>query len=183
MIPVEPLAKKKEQIIREWVSLYHSLVFRTIYYYVKNRATAEDLTQEVFVKAYQKFESFRAEARPETWLYRIAINTAKDYLKSWNHRKTILTSTFFENNASESIEHQIMQQFQNDELVRTVMALPTKYREVIVLYYFEEVKSPEIAELLGVKESTIRVRISRGLEKLRQSLKGGDHDWISLSNS
>lgn len=183
MIPLEPLSKKSEHIMKEWMAEYHGLVFRTTYYYVKNRATAEDLTQEVFVKAFQKMDTFRHEARPETWLYRIAINTAKDYLKSWNHRKLMLTSTFFEKDASDSIEHQVMKQFQNDELLKNVMALSTKYREVIVLYYFEEVKTPEIAVLLGVKESTVRVRLMRGLEKLRQSLKGGDQDWISWSNS
>ncbi|WP_339185691.1 sigma-70 family RNA polymerase sigma factor [Brevibacillus sp. FSL K6-6036] len=76
-----------------------------------------------------------------------------------------------------------MQQFQNDELVQNVMGLPTKYREVIVLYYFEEMRTPDIAELLGLKDSTVRVRLSRGLEKLRQLLKGGDQDWTSLTDS
>ncbi|MCM3621852.1 sigma-70 family RNA polymerase sigma factor [Brevibacillus borstelensis] len=183
MIPFEPLAKRREQVIKEWVAAYHALVFRTVYYYVKNRAIAEDLTQEVFVKAFQKFDSFREDANPKTWLYRIAINTAKDYLRSWNHRHLLFTSVFYEKSSSQTIEQQVMQQFQNDELVQNVMGLPTKYREVIVLYYFEEMRTPEIAEILALKESTVRVRLSRGLEKLRQLLKGGDQDWTSLTDS
>ncbi|MEJ8545923.1 sigma-70 family RNA polymerase sigma factor [Brevibacillus borstelensis] len=183
MIPVEPLAKRSEQIIKEWVAAYHDLVFRTAFYYVKNRAVAEDLTQEVFLKAFQKLDSFREDASPKTWLYRIAINTAKDHLKSWNHRHLLFTSVFFEKSSSPSSEEQVMQQFQNDELIRKVMGLSTKYREVIVLYYFEEMRTPEIAALLGMKESTVRVRLSRGLEKLRQTLKGGEQDWTSLTDS
>ncbi|WP_309241939.1 sigma-70 family RNA polymerase sigma factor [Brevibacillus daliensis] len=183
MIPLKPLGKTNEQVLKEWISNHHDLVFRTAFYYVKNKSTAEDIAQEVFVKSYEKLDSFRGDATPSTWLYRITINTCKDYLKSWTYRKVLYTSTFFENRSSHSVENQVLEQFQNDELLQTVMALPTKYREVIVLYYFEEMKTSEIATLLQLKESTIRVRIARGIEKLRKSLKGGDHEWITLTKN
>lgn len=77
-----------------------------------------------------------------------------------------------ERKTDETPEQELIRKLNENELVRKIMELPVRYREVIVLYYFEQQKSKEIAELLDLKESTVRMRIKRGIDKLKQELIG-----------
>lgn len=179
---MDTLKKTKEQLLREWIAEHQNLVYRTAYFYVKDASIAEDIAQEVFLRAYKHMDEFRGDAKVSTWLYRITSNACKDYLRSWSHRKLVVTHLFSPEKTSESAEQEVLRSLEEDELLRHVIRLPLKYREVIVLYYFEQLKSREIAELLDTKESTIRVRISRGLEKLKKALTGGDEQWETSTN-
>lgn len=170
---MQELTVEKELLLSEWVYNHSQLIFRTAFYFVKDRMLAEDITQEVFLRAYRNMEHFRGDANVSTWLCRITINASKDYLKSWSYRKLIVTQKFIKQDHHPSAEENLMKSLHENELVQKVMDLPVKFREVIVLYYFEDLKSKEIANLLELPESTVRVRIKRGLEKLRKQLRGG----------
>lgn len=76
-----------EQIISQLMDNYSDDVLHLVFSYVKNRTTAEDLTQEIFIKCYEKLGQFNNKSSIKTWLYRIAINHCKDYLGSWHYRK------------------------------------------------------------------------------------------------
>lgn len=166
--------KEKEIVLSEWIYEHSQMILRTAYYYVKDQMVAEDIAQEVFLRAYRKMDEYRGEASVATWLYRITVNASKDYLRSWSYRKLIITQTFQDRQSDHSTEQEVLQKLNENELVEKIMELPVKYREVLVLYYFESLKSREIAKMLGLKESTVRVRISRGLEKLKEQLTGGE---------
>lgn len=169
--------REKESILSTWMLEYSPMVLRTAFYYVKDQMVAEDIAQEVFLRAYRKMDDYRGDASVSTWLYRITVNACKDHLRSWSHRKLILTQTFQDRESDETTEQEVLRRLHENDLVQKVMELPVKYREVIVLHYFEQLKSREIAEMLNLKESTVRVRISRGLVKLKDQFGGGEGAW------
>ncbi|MGZ4106184.1 MAG: sigma-70 family RNA polymerase sigma factor, partial [Tumebacillaceae bacterium] len=145
-----------------------------------NETIAEDITQEVFLRAYTRMEQYRGEAKISTWLCSITINACRDYLRSWSHRKLVFSQALQGHQAqanSESAESEALRRLDKKEILERVLHLPLKYREVLVLHYFEELSAAEIAELLGMKEPTVRTRIQRGIAKLKQSDIGGVTAW------
>ena len=137
--------------------------------YLKDPALAEDAVQDAFVRAMQAWPRFRGECSERTFLVRIAVNVCKNYLKSPWHRRRAPAQ------ALEAVPAQA-EELPDDNLPRAVMALPRKYRETVILYYYQELKACEIAALLGVSVSTVTVRLSRARGMLKQQLKGWYYD-------
>lgn len=134
--------------------------------YLRDRALAEDAVQDTFLKAMQAWPRFRRQEAEGAFLTRIAVNVCRDYLRSpWRRRRAAMP----EENALPPVPGP---EPADDTLLRTVMDLPRKYREVVVLYYYQEYSSSEIAGLLGLSVSGVTVRLSRARGLLRQRLKG-----------
>lgn len=163
----------QEPSIRELVDQYGEDVKRLIYSYVKNWSAAEDLVQEVFLTVFQKTDTLDKATSIKAWILSIAANKSKDYLRSWHYKKLLLTNSFTTKSNVESPEHQLLLQQEKTELSEAVFALPVKYREVIILYYYQELKIEEISKVLKINSSTIRTRLSRARDLLNQKL-GGD---------
>ncbi|OZS78663.1 RNA polymerase subunit sigma-24 [Tetzosporium hominis] len=158
-----------EQTIRQ----HGEELLRLAYTYVKNRQTAEDLVQDVFLKAFVKQTDFRGDSHYKTYLYRMVMNRCKDYLRSWHYRKTILMEPF--QGASSGRPSRELSE-DNAILGNQVLALPIKYREVLVFYYYKELSMREIAELLNVSENTVKTRMQRGRKQLKLNLERGGYD-------
>ena len=152
---------------------YGNDVLRTAYMYVKDIHTAEDIFQEVFIKADRNKESFRGESSVKTWLIRITVNACKDYLKSAYNRRVTPLQEFQENalmseNDFDGIERKETQQ----EVRDAVMSLPETHRDVVLCVYFQNMTVPEAAKVLGLAEGTVKSRLSRAKDKLKQLLEG-----------
>ena len=152
---------------------YGNDVLRTAYMYVKDIHTAEDIFQEVFIKADRNKESFRGESSVKTWLIRITVNACKDYLKSAYNRRVTPLQEFQENalmseNDFDGIERKETQQ----EVRNAVMSLPETHRDVVLCVYFQGMTVPEAAKALGLAEGTVKSRLSRAKDKLKQLLEG-----------
>ena len=80
----ESMLLEREEIIDQLMQEYSDDILHLVYTYVKNRTTAEDLTQEIFLKCYEKLNQFNQQATLKTWVYRIASNNCKEYLRSWH---------------------------------------------------------------------------------------------------
>jgi len=155
-------------------------------------ADAEDLTQDVFVKADRALKNFKGESSLSTWLYRIATNTALDKLRSPSFQRVDLlpvSDELHEANISGGvglseaqkppIEKELIREEMNDCIRGYIAKLPEDYRAVLVLSEYEEIKNNEIAEILGVTLDTVKIRLHRAREKLREALKANcDSDWI-----
>lgn len=119
------------------------------------------------MKLYLSDTNFDSEEHIKNWLFRIAINDAKNFVKSrWNTYlpyEEKLCDISFTNNQSD-----------NSYIYRKLMKLSDKYRIVLLLYYYDEYSVKEISELLNVKESTIQTRLLRGREKLRKYIRKRD---------
>ncbi|MDN3018348.1 sigma-70 family RNA polymerase sigma factor [Paenibacillus sp. BSR1-1] len=164
----------KEALIDEIMNRYGQEVLKLVFSYVNNRAIAEDLTQDIFVKCYQSLHTYSGKAKLRTWLWRIAINHCKDFLKSWYNKNVVITEEEPINNTTqkELVEQTIIQKEEDDQLITAIMTLSIKYREAIYLYYYEELPIKEIAQLTEVGDNTVKTRLRRAKELLKVQLEG-----------
>lgn len=163
--------------LEQFIRTHGEELLRLSYTYVKNNEMAEDIVQDVLLKAYEQQEQFRGDASYRTYLYRMTINRSYDYLRSWTYKNTILTNKiqqFF--HVTKSTEQQVLELSDNQVLGQLVFDLPVKYREVIILFYYKELKIDEIAQLLSCSSNTVKTRLKRGREKLKVTLEGGVWD-------
>lgn len=163
----------KEDLIDEIMNKYGQEVLQLVYSYVNNKEVAEDVMQDIFVKCYKSLHTYKGNSNLKTWLWRIAINHCKDYLKSWYNKKVIVTEddfTYMESQ-KESVEQIVIQNAEDSRLASAVMNLPIKYREVIYLFYYEELSIKEIATVIEVKENTIKTRLKKAKELLKKGLE------------
>ncbi|MBS4223607.1 sigma-70 family RNA polymerase sigma factor [Lederbergia citrea] len=161
-----------EEKIDEIMKIYGNEIFHLVYSYVKNKAVAEDLTQDIFIKCYKALHTYKRKSKFRTWLWRIAINHCKDYLKSWYNKNVIISEDEYRKNCSqkETVEQAVIQKDEDHRLTSAVMDLPINYREVIYLFYFEELPIKEISVVIGVKENTVKTRLRRAKELLKERL-------------
>lgn len=152
------------QSIETVADLYARNIYCAAYNICKNIEDANDVVQEVLL-CYHLYadKTFENEEHLRAWLLRVGINKAKDLVRSPWHRLRVCFEGYEEEITFEEPEEQILYQ--------EVMKLPEKYRIVIHLYYYEDMTIKEIAEILGKSESSIKMRLSRGREFLKNILK------------
>ena len=137
------------------------MVFRIAYSQTKNKADAEDVFQEVFLRLMRSNTEFESEKHLQAWLIRVTINTGRNLLTSAWFRRTV------------GIDHDIhADELQISEIYDTVSQLPVKYRIVIHLHYYEDMPISEISNILGKNENTVKSQLCRAREMLKQKLKG-----------
>ena len=163
----------KEALIDEIMNKYGQEILQLVYSYVNNKEVSEDLTQDIFVKCYKSLHTYKGKSKLRTWLWRIAINHCKDYIKSWYNKKVIVAEneSTYTGVQKESVEQKVIQNDEDRRLASAVMNLPIKYREVIYLFYFEELPIKDIAMVIEVKENTIKTRLKRAKELLKKRLE------------
>ncbi|TQR19618.1 sigma-70 family RNA polymerase sigma factor [Psychrobacillus vulpis] len=161
----------KEELMNEMMNRYGQDILKLVYSYVNNKEVAEDLTQDIFVKFYKSLHTFKRKSKLKTWLWRIAINHCKDFLKSWYNKHVIITEdTTYIETREEMVEEVVIQKEADGQLISALMTLPIKYREAIYLFYYEELLIKEIAELTEVGISTVKTRLRRAKALLEESL-------------
>ncbi|WP_081412612.1 sigma-70 family RNA polymerase sigma factor [Fictibacillus gelatini] len=167
-------AENTDVLFDQIMTNYGQDILQLVYSYVRNKTIAEDLTQEIFVKCYRSLHKFERKSKIRTWLYRIAINHCKDYLKSWYFRKVHLTEigVIHRESLDKQVEQVIVQKDDKSELVEAILQLPLKYREAIYLYYFEDLSLKEIEVLTDINQNTIKTRLRRAKELLKNVLEG-----------
>ncbi|WP_217700243.1 sigma-70 family RNA polymerase sigma factor [Halobacillus hunanensis] len=169
----EPTA---DELVEEWIHKYSHDLKWLAYSYVKDYSLAEDLTQEAFIKAYEKYSTFKQQSSVKTWLYKITINLCKDHLKSAYIKRVIRKSTeVFRSIPSPQAtpEEYTVHKSEDEELLEHVLQLDNKYREIVILYYFEEFEVKDIAQLLQVSTNTIKTRLRRARQLLQEQLTSG----------
>jgi RNA polymerase sigma factor RpoE len=163
------------------VSKYQRKLGRLLSRFIRDPAEVEDVTQEAFIKAYRALPSFRGESAFYTWLYRIGINTAKNYLVSQGRRAP--TTTEFDSEEAENFEsadglrdintpESLLLSKQIGETVNAAMeALPEELRTAIVLREIEGLSYEEIAGIMDCPIGTVRSRIFRAREAVAGKLR------------
>jgi RNA polymerase sigma-70 factor (ECF subfamily) len=156
---------------------------------------AEDLTQEIFVKVHQALDNFRGESKLSTWLYRIATNAAIDRLRCPSFQRAAQQRSLddsMESGEAEvddrgvwteekatSAEQQFVRNEMNECILGFIKKLPENYRTVLVLSEFEGLRNNEIAETLGVTLDTVKIRLHRARERLKEELVAKcDPSWV-----
>ena len=151
-----------EGIVLRWQQRLINLGWR----FCRDRTMAEDMAQEVFLKAFRSLASFRGESAFSTWLISIAVNTCRSRLRAEGQPLLSLDPTRVF--AGERGPFDDFQDHQRAEAVRrAVLTLPERYRDAIVAYYFEEKDLAAASRVLGVAEGTLKARLHRARELLR----------------
>jgi RNA polymerase sigma-70 factor, ECF subfamily len=154
-------------------------VYRVVYLLVRDPDLADTLTQECFLRAYEKRASFRGECRIDTWLIRIAVNLVRDHSKNrrasfWRRMVGLDATEITEKEprtAEPSAERVLIAREQLNAVRNALSSLSQQQREVFLLRFGEEMSLAEIAEVLGVQPGSVKAQLSRATSKLRDLLK------------
>lgn len=163
---IKSLKKSKEEAFEYVIDTYGNKLFKTCYLILNNKEEAEDVVQETFLKVFKEIKSFKEKSSLYTWIYRIAINLSKDSLKKKSD--FIEYEDFIE--SSVVLEEEVFEKIDNSILKEKVFSLNHIYKEIIVLFYFEELSIKEICEILQEKEGTIKSRLNRARNILKESI-------------
>lgn len=153
---------------------YGDRVLKLCYMILKDLHAAQDLTQEVFIQVYKNKSKFREESSLYTWIYKIAINKCRTYVKK--HSKMVYFDSeniniLVDNDFTEeepTLEEEVVRSISSEKIKDIITGIKPIYREVILLYYFEDLSIKDIAQILEEKESTIKSKLFRARELLKQ---------------
>lgn len=167
-------AQTREATVEKWIAEYGTAVLRVCFVLLSDADQAQDAMQEMFFKAWRSMAQFegRNGASEKTWLMRIAANVCRDMKRSrWfrhvDQRRSVEDVLRFSPAASPG----------DRALLMDIMALPERYRQVILLYYDQNMTIEEVAEALSLSKSTVHSRLRRAEGRLRSVLMGGEcHD-------
>lgn len=151
------------QSVQELFEKYQDNLYIIAFNVCKNAEDAKDVVQDTFIQYYSAKKEFDNEQHIRAWLIRVAINKAKNMNTAFWRKNKISLEEYMENLEFETEE--------SEELFETVMRLPEKYRIVIHLFYYEEYNIHEIADILKLSESNVKVRLSRGRLLLKEKLQ------------
>ncbi|WP_377887543.1 sigma-70 family RNA polymerase sigma factor [Alkalihalobacillus sp. R86527] len=165
----------RNQLIKGLIEDYAQQVKRLAFTYVRNWAVADDITQEVFISCYNNIERFRGESSYKTWILKITVNRCKDYLKSKWYKSVLPLDWSSERVPSvENLDTILIQKHEEEEISKVVLSLPLKYREMIILFYYQDLSVDEINGLTGIKKETVKTRLRRAKTKFRELYEGDD---------
>lgn len=142
--------------------MHKNTIYSIAYTYVHNVHDADDITQDVFMKYLNSSDTFQTLDNEKYWLIRVTINTAKSFLKKAWKNKVSLDDELINRVGSPDKKES------NNEMFEIVYSLPQKYKEVIVLYYYEDLKINEIAKTLKISESNVKKRLERGRNLIKE---------------
>ena len=154
---------------------YGNDVLKIAYLYLKDKYLAEDVFQEVFVKVYKNYNKFKNNSSEKTWIMSITINTCRDMLRiSWFKKIYMLKDAGDDalKDTYENVDEEVARKIQYEQLLKEVMNLPLKYRETVILYYYEELSTMDISVALKIPEGTVRSRLFRARTILKSNIEG-----------
>ena len=155
--------------MEELIDRYQNMVYGLALAKTNSPADADDVFQEVFLACFQSGKIFRDEEHRKAWLLRTTLNISRRYTASTWRRKTVPLS--------EREDAPVLFREPEENLVwEAVQALDKAYRLPIYLFYFQELSTQEIAKVLSLRPGTVRMRLSRGRDMLREALKGDFFD-------
>jgi RNA polymerase sigma-70 factor (ECF subfamily) len=171
-----------ERLVAEHSGDVYALLFRL----TSDPEEARDLTQETFLRTFQSIDRFRGDASLKTWIYRIAINQARNRWRWWRRRRRDVTVSLdatdeqrdqplaatLQNENSPSPEQQTLARERESQLREALSGLRRSYRESVILRDVEGFSYEEIAQTLQISIGTVKSRISRGRLELRRQLEG-----------
>ena len=156
---------------------YQSRIIATAFKYVKERQLAEDIAQEAFIKSYKSIDSFREESSFYTWVYRITVNTAKNYLVSSKRRDEVVISdlsqddSFYPEKLDVDSPQEVLKASELRNLIfETLSSLGEETRTALSLREFDGLSYEQIAEIVQCPVGTVRSRIFRGREMIEEAV-------------
>jgi RNA polymerase sigma-70 factor, ECF subfamily len=177
---INRLKSGEESAFRTIIETYQSLVLNCCFGFVKNRETAEDLTQEVFIEVYKSINSFKEESKFSTWLYRISVSKSLDYLKSMKTKKRFgFLKSIFPDDKSEELNlpsdsdnpQQILENKERRKVLSwAIESLPENQKVAFTLNKYDDKSYKEISEILNTTVPSVESLIFRAKSNLKKKL-------------
>jgi len=171
-----------EDAFRILVLRYEDRVFRVLSRFTRDRMETEDLAQEVFVKVFRKLHTFQQDSTFYTWVYRIAVNTATDYLSRRKRRRLHLVA---DNDSLEPTPDgeagaavPLLDKEMREVTRRVLEGLPDKYRTILILREYEDLAYTAIAQVLGCSIGTVESRLFRARKRFKEALERTHPDFV-----
>jgi RNA polymerase sigma-70 factor (ECF subfamily) len=157
------------------VRKYEKPIFNLMYRATGSRDDAADLTQDAFLRAYDKIHTFRLGRKFYSWLYTLSLNVVRDHLRKGRRRPAIVTDQDLDNSAQGSLDgvlkaNGIERTLELQHLFHILRTLPLKDREAVLLRFRDGLQMKEIAERLDLSVSGAKMRVHRGLAKLQKAM-------------
>ncbi len=152
--------------LSELMNTYGQDVWNFAFSLTRSPEMADDILQDVFIKAYLHIEEFRGEASIKTWLLAITRNTVSDYKRSAFIRKVTLFDSISKKETHPSAEKEYIDEFIYEDIWKKVLCLPVKLREVLVLHAHHGLSEKEIAHLLNIPHGTVKSRLHHARNKM-----------------
>ena len=162
-----------EQFLERLMNEYGDTVLRMCYLYLKDYQLAEDAVQETFVKAMKSYGSFEHRSSERTWLTRIAINCCKNIMRNRWFR---IMQNRLEDHSERSGNDPIDDLLEKDSVSAAIMKLNVSDRQIILLYYYQELSVREIAAIIGKTENATVQRLSRARGKMKKILSEAGYE-------
>ena len=165
---------KQDELLAEKIRTYSATLYKLALIQLKNEQDAEDVVQEVFYSYIRELREFSSQEHERAWFIKVTLNACKKVFRSaWNRHRSDLPEGFGETYADpgEPPDDSYIRREANAELAKAVWGLPGQYREVIHLFYYEELSIKEIAMVCGRKEATVTSQLTRGRRILKKKLK------------
>lgn len=170
---VELAVKRDRNAFAQLYDLHMNSIYKHIYYRVGNQSDAEDLSADVFLKAWQAIDRYRQQGVPfRAWLLRIANNLVIDRYRTAKERVTLdelMADSSLENDPVAAAEMKLAK----DELRSAILRLKREHQQVIILRFVDGLSNAEVAAAMGKSEGSVRVIQHRALRELRGLLEGG----------
>jgi len=159
----------REELLGKWIAQYGNAILRACFVYLSDAAQAEDAMQDTFLKAWNRMDQFekRNGGSEKAWLMRIAINVCHDY-----HRSRWFRHVDRAKGLEDIPVHTEAVPPEDHLLMMDILRLPEKYKQVILLYYYQEMTLQEVSDTLGVSRSSVHLRLQKAQKMLKQSLTG-----------
>lgn len=154
----------KEKKIENYIIENRNIFYKIAYSYTQNEEDALDVVQESIYKALSSTDSLKDVEKIKSWFYKILIRTSIDFIRK--NKKYIPTDNV--------LEESNYDEYKNIDLDNALNKIPTKYKTIIILRYFEDFKIDEIANILDENVNTIKSRLYTALKKLKIEMKGDD---------
>lgn len=147
------------------IETYFNMVYKLALSQTKSKTSADDVTQEVFLRYLKNTKHFESEEHRKAWLIRVTLNCSKNVFSNAWFQKTVPLS-----------EELSFEEQETGDVYYAVLELPVKYRSVIHLFYYEDLSVEEISSILNRPQSTVKSQLFRGRELLRRKLTGGEEN-------
>ncbi len=153
-----------ENFINYAVDTYSDMVYRIALNITHNSHDSFDISQEVFLRLMGNYERIKDKEHLKAWLIRVTVNCSRSFMKSKSIRQIISFDDIKESDL-------VYSDVEEPQITKLVWQLPEKYSIVIYLFYYEEMKISQISQALGISQSAVKLRLSRGREKLKNLMK------------
>lgn len=162
---------EKRNALEELMDTYGQDIWNYAFTLTRNKEMANDISQDAFVKAFEKLNEFRGESSIKTWLLKITRNLAIDSRRSAFFRRVTPVEFVTSTDSHPSAEKEAMAHLSSELIWNKVMELPLKFREVLLLYAFHQFSVREISELMEIPEGTVKSRLRSARIKVSDALK------------